>query len=204
MAGLRTFCGGLAQTNGYVLDTPGGSVLIDAPEGVCDWLASNDLSPVALLLTHMHFDHVMDVAAVADRFACPVFAHSDISPELHLGRLFGQFTGVEIEMPPVMLEERLEGRERLALAGGEFSLLHVPGHSPDSVCYYREGEGILFGGDTLFRAGIGRTDLPGGDEGLLLRGIREKLFGLPGATRVYPGHGEATTIESERTGNPFL
>jgi hydroxyacylglutathione hydrolase len=81
-------------------------------------------------------------------------------------------------------------------------VLHVPGHSPGSICLYRPG--ILIGGDVLFQNSVGRTDLPGGDGALLLKGIREKLLVLPDDTIVYPGHGPTTTIGRERAHNPFL
>jgi glyoxylase-like metal-dependent hydrolase (beta-lactamase superfamily II) len=90
----------------------------------------------------------------------------------------------------------------VVLAGARWSVLHVPGHSPGSICLY--GHGVLIGGDVLFQGSIGRTDLPGGDGPLLLTGIREKLLVLPDETVVYPGHGPATTIGRERAYNPFL
>ena len=204
MLSFRTFCGGIAQTNGFVLDGPDGPIVIDAPEGMRDWLAANHLRPVALLLTHMHFDHVMDAAAIAGEFQCPAYAHSNMNAELHLGILFSQFTGVAIEIPEFELARRLEGEDTLAVAGLEFTLLHVPGHSPDSLCYLLPEEGLLFAGDTLFQGGIGRSDLPGGDEALLLHGIREKLLTLPESTKVCPGHGSPTTVQSEMQGNPYV
>jgi glyoxylase-like metal-dependent hydrolase (beta-lactamase superfamily II) len=80
----------------------------------------------------------------------------------------------------------------------------VPGHSPDSVTFHLSAEGVLFSGDTLFAGSIGRPDLPGGDEDLLLSGIRGKLLRLPDSTRVFPGHGPDTTIGEERESNPYL
>ena len=84
-----------------------------------------------------------------------------------------------------------------------FQILHVPGHCPGSLCFHQPEARVLFSGDTLFAGSIGRTDLPGGDHPLLLRGIREKLFTLPDA-RVLSGHGPATTLAYESKTNPFV
>jgi glyoxylase-like metal-dependent hydrolase (beta-lactamase superfamily II) len=91
----------------------------------------------------------------------------------------------------------------LRFAPWNFAVLHVPGHCPGSICLLEKEAGVLFGGDVLFAGAVGRWDLPHGDQGLLLRGIRDKLMPLPDTTVVYPGHGEATTIGRERDTNPF-
>ncbi|MEZ5328805.1 MAG: MBL fold metallo-hydrolase [Verrucomicrobiales bacterium] len=201
---IKSYCGGICQTNGYAIDCPEGVIAVDAPDGMHRWLEDNHLIPKALLLTHMHFDHVMDAAAIAENFGCPVFAHSALTTELHLGDLFSQFTGAKIDVAPFPVTEKLEGTASIVAAGAHFAVLHVPGHSPDSVCFYLKDEGILFAGDTLFQSGIGRSDFPGGSGALLLAGIREKILTLPEATHVYPGHGDSTTVAVERIGNPYL
>lgn len=201
---IKTFCGGICLTNGYTIDCPGGTVAVDAPEGMAAWLADHHLKPKALLLTHLHFDHIIDAAAIAAQHCCPVFAHSALRAGLHLGDLFAQFTGTPITIAPFELEDTLAGKASLAVAGAEFALLHVPGHSPDSICFHLPAPGILFAGDTLFQSGIGRSDFPGGSESLLIDGIRDKLLTLPSATHVYPGHGDATSVGVERSSNPFL
>jgi glyoxylase-like metal-dependent hydrolase (beta-lactamase superfamily II) len=86
----------------------------------------------------------------------------------------------------------------------ELLVLHTPGHSPGSVCLYAAAEHVLIAGDTLFKRGVGRTDLPGGDTQTLIRSIEEQLWPLPDEVQVYPGHGLATTIGEERTLNPFV
>lgn len=192
------------MTNGYAITCPDGVVVIDAPEGMHQWLSENQLKPCALLLTHLHFDHIMDAAAISQGYDCPVIAHSELLPELHLGDLFAQFTGAAIEIENFKPRELLEGKTSTRAGGVNFQVLHVPGHSPDSVCFYLPDESIIFAGDTLFQSGVGRSDFPGGDETLLLHGIREKLLSLPDSTLVYPGHGGDTTIAMEKTGNPFL
>jgi glyoxylase-like metal-dependent hydrolase (beta-lactamase superfamily II) len=91
----------------------------------------------------------------------------------------------------------------------QFTCVHVPGHSPDSLCFLfqavgaEEAGGVLFGGDVLFQGSVGRTDFPHGDGPMLIRGIQQKLFGLPDGTVVLPGHGPATTIGVEKVSNPY-
>jgi glyoxylase-like metal-dependent hydrolase (beta-lactamase superfamily II) len=196
------FTGGFVQTNGYLLETPGGGhVLIDAPEGVAAWLRARGIVPANLLLTHQHYDHVADVAELA-ALGARVHAFAPHSPALTLEEWMQRF-GMAVEVPPYRVAELLEGRGSLELDGLHFELAHVPGHSPDSVTFHLPGSGELFSGDTLFSGSIGRADLPGGDPGLLIDGIRGKLFALPADTRVFPGHGPATTLGRERASNPY-
>lgn len=90
------------------------------------------------------------------------------------------------------------------LCGIPFRVLLVPGHCPGSLCFYSAGDELLFAGDVLFAGSIGRTDFPGGDQPLLIRGIREKILVLPDKTAILPGHGSPTTVGHERRNNPFL
>lgn len=197
-----TYTGGIAETNGYFLPTASGGILIDAPEGVSAWLQQQGLHATHLLLTHQHFDHVMDAAALQKNGTrILAFAHysTDLTLE-HVSRSWG--------MPDVKgyaVDELLENQPTLAIDGLTFSLSHVPGHSPDSITFHLPEHGILFSGDTLFQQSIGRTDIPGhGNHRLLLQGIRQKLVTLPADTAVYPGHGGSTTIGREIRGNPYL
>lgn len=203
------FTGGFCQTNAYLLDTGGRRLLVDAPEDCAAWLRGLGVRVDALLLTHQHFDHVMDAARIVADHGCPVVAWSQPAPELWLNRLVSQMAGWELEIAPYVVTHELGGPGRgcgevLEMAGESFRVLHVPGHSPDSVCFYQEASARCFCGDTVFAGGIGRTDFPGGDATGLLAGIREKLFSLPGDTVLLPGHGGLTTVGDERTGNPFF
>jgi glyoxylase-like metal-dependent hydrolase (beta-lactamase superfamily II) len=98
----------------------------------------------------------------------------------------------------------LDGETRIQAAGLEFKVLHTPGHTPGGMCLYDATEGIAFVGDTLFAGSVGRTDFPGGDYDQLMESIQTKLLTLPETTKVYTGHGPATTIGSEKRHNPFL
>ncbi len=209
---IECYTGGYFQTNGYRLKTPAGTVLIDAPEGVADWLAERGESVDALLLTHLHYDHVVDVAVVKQRFGCEVWAHSQPDADLTLETVLKENIGWPFQLAEFAVDHLLAGESRalpMAEGGPQFELLHVPGHSPDSLCFLIDSGEIevavvVFGGDVLFAGGIGRTDCPHGDGPLLLQGIEEKLLPMADSTRVLPGHGPETTIGNERVGNPFL
>ena len=198
---ITTFTGGLVGTNGYLVEGPGGLVLVDAPAGISEKL-STDQHLVALLLTHQHFDHVEEVAALAAQ-GIPIYAFHDYSPDLVLDEAARRW-GMPVTIPPFTVDHVLEGKIDLNIAGLSFSLLHVPGHSPDSLCYHLPDDEILFGGDTIFAGSVGRTDLPGGQHAIFADEIRAKLLTLPGATTIHPGHGPATTIAREAASNPFL
>jgi len=201
---IERFTGGFVQTNGYLVEGPGGHLLIDAPAGVASWLKAKGVTPAALLLTHQHYDHVEDAAAL-QAAGVPVFAFADYSTELTL-EAHARSWGLPIGVTPYQVDHLLspaDGRT-LDLAGFRIGLAHVPGHSTDSVTFHFPEQGVLFSGDTLFAGGIGRYDLPNGNGKQLLDGIRGKLLALPGETRVFPGHGPDTNIAEERAGNPYL
>lgn len=204
MPKISTYTGGIAATNGHLLRLPGGTVLVDAPDGIAHWLREQNVRVEVLLLTHQHFDHVLDAAAVQAQHGCRIYALAPFSRDLTLERLYGAMTGSPFAVPEFAVDEVLEGRDTLDLAGETWRLYHVPGHSPDSVCFHLATQHLLFGGDVLFLDGIGRTDFPGGSTEQLLSGIESKLLTLPDATRVFPGHGDDTTIGRERVENPFL
>jgi hydroxyacylglutathione hydrolase len=204
MLTLSHFTGGIAQTNGWLVQLAGHAIAIDAPEGMATWLAARDIRLDALLLTHQHFDHVLDAAAIAASHACPVIAFAAYSTDLTLERLFGISTGISLSVPPFNVTHLVTESSSLDLLGSAWSILHVPGHSPDSICFHAPSTGHLFGGDVLFRDGIGRTDFPGGSSRTLLHGIQSKILTLPDDTQVHPGHGPSTTIARERLQNPFL
>lgn len=197
------FTGGSAITNGYLHDHPGGPLLIDAPLGSLDWLQAMGKKPVALLLTHQHYDHVEDAAAIAAWANCPILAWRPYEEMLTLVPLM-RVVGMEMEVYPYEVTTVLEGLTKLPLPGVECQLFHVPGHAVDSVVFYFPEEAIAYVGDTLMPGGMGRTDLPGGSWQQLEDGIRHCLFTLPAETLVLSGHGPATTIAREMATNPFL
>lgn len=204
MPQITTYTGGIAATNGHLLTLPGGTVLVDAPDGVAAWLKQLKIKVDVLFLTHQHFDHVLDAAAVKADHGCRVYSFAPYSKELTLEILYGAVTGSPFSVPPFEADEILEGKSQIEALGETWKIYHVPGHSPDSICFHLENQNLLFGGDVLFLDGVGRTDFPNGSSVLLLSGILKKLFALSDATRVLPGHGDDTTIGRERMENPFL
>jgi glyoxylase-like metal-dependent hydrolase (beta-lactamase superfamily II) len=198
------YTGGIAQTNAWLLTLPGGRVLVDAPEGVAEWLEQQNVKPDALVLTHQHFDHCLDAAAVSSQCGCPIFSWSAFSRDLTLERLFGAVSGTQFHVPEFEVQATLEGQTSLNCADRSWTLFHIPGHSPDSVCLYEPDLKLIVGGDVLFAGSVGRTDFPGGSMELLIEGIERDLLPLPDDIRVLPGHGPETTIGLERASNPYL
>ena len=170
---IRSFTGGMAQTNGYLLGSSqnGGScVLIDAPLGISQWLDELNEVPSSLLLTHQHYDHIEDAAKMAAK-GTKLYAYSPYAQSLTLEILLQQ-SGIPINITPYAVDQILEGQSVLEAGGLAFQLEHVPGHSPDSVVFIH-GD-LVFGGDTLFAGGIGRADLPEGNMALLVKASKKK------------------------------
>ena len=198
---LKNYTGGLFDTNSFYL--PDSGILIDAPQGVAEWLKEKGWKVSTLLLTHGHIDHVWDAARVQKEHGCRLGYHVDgerMITERDFFRSFGYAWDIEPSTPGFLIEET----ESLVVDGVDFRVLLVPGHCPGSLCFLEKTERILFGGDVLFAGGVGRWDLPGGDGDLLFSGIRTKLFPLGDDVTVLPGHGPATKIGIERKTNPYV
>jgi hydroxyacylglutathione hydrolase len=193
---LTSYTGGFVQTNGYLIESPNGNLVVDAPAGIADWLASRGVRIDFLLLTHQHYDHVEDAAALRASGA-KLYAFADYSQDLTL-ESHARARGLPISVAPYSVDTKFDLSASLMLCGFTFQLAHVPGHSTDSVTLYLPENGIVFSGDTLFASGIGRTDLPHGSHRQLLDGISTQLLTLPGDTTVYSGHGPPTTVAAER------
>ena len=186
---------GAYQTNCYILREAASHTccVIDPgyhAEVVLEKVASLGLTVEAILLTHGHFDHVGAVKEIAAETECKVYLCTEdlaMPPQLTNGTLF-------------YTDAYGEG-DHLHLAGLDISVLHTPGHTPGSVSLLVED--AIFSGDTLFAGSCGRTDLPGGNWGTILKSLR-RLREMEGNFRVYPGHGEATTLDEEKKYNPYL
>jgi hydroxyacylglutathione hydrolase len=198
----KKFCGGIFETNCYLLEARQGWILFDAPQGACEWVESLGIDLKLLLLTHGHIDHVQDVARIKRQFGCPIGCHPLTAPMISDREFFRSF-GFELEIEPAKPDFLIEETPSRHFLGAQFQVLEVPGHCPGSLCFFLRNDRLLIGGDVLFAGSIGRGDLPGGDIDLLVQGIRKKLFPLGDEVTVLPGHGPATLIGTERRTNPF-
>jgi len=157
--------------------------------------------PRAIWLTHAHLDHIGGIAAVRREWSeVPILLHPLDEPLYAAGARQAAHYGLPFEEPPPT-DARLAEGDVLKVGSLQFAVLHVPGHAPGHVAFF--GHGALFGGDCLFAGSVGRTDLPLSDATAMERSL-ERLSALPSATRVYPGHGRATTVGTELESNPFL
>jgi hydroxyacylglutathione hydrolase len=211
MLTVKRFIFNPIQENTYVVyDAKDACAIIDPgcyfPEEKQDlatWIKDAGLHPNLLLNTHCHLDHVFGNKWTADHY--------------HLGLQIGEHelwtfkfapeSGIRWGMPFENYSGKisyLKEGDKIALGEDELEVLFTPGHSAGHVVFYNRKQGFVISGDVLFRMGIGRTDIPGGNSETLLKSIREKLFTLPDDVIVYPGHGEPTTIGYERAYNPFM
>lgn len=175
----------------------------DCPPEFLNYIKGERLTVKAVLLTHGHFDHTMGLNGFLETYPAPVYACEAerellADPQLNsslsmLGQRYS-FTGAQY----------VKDMDVLDIAGMKVQVIATPGHTSGGCCYYIAAEGVLFSGDTLFHGSIGRTDLPTGSMGQLVRSVEEKLFLLPDDTKVYPGHMEETTIGYEKKYNPFF
>lgn len=196
-------------TNCYLVHVPPHPEcwVIDAsfePRPMLDRIAALDLHVSHILLTHAHVDHIAGLEEV--RSACPdarVLIHAAeagflADPMLNLSAAYG----VPVRCTPA--DGTLNDAQVLTLAGSEWRILHTPGHSPGGITLHNAAAGVAIVGDTLFAGSIGRSDFPTSDEAALHASIRNILYKLPPETRVFPGHGPATTIGREMMSNPYV
>lgn len=195
----NSWLAGCTATGDAVLVDPGGRV----PE-LFDLAAAEGLSIRAIWLTHAHIDHVAGVAEAAARLAsAPILLHPDDEPLYRAAAQRGLMFGLQIATPPDPTAW-LETPGKLRLGELEVEVIHLPGHSPGHVGFWIPAARTVIQGDVLFAGSIGRTDLPGGDYGTLIRSIRDGLLPLGDDVRVLCGHGPDTTVGEERRSNPFL
>ncbi|MEO5889269.1 MAG: MBL fold metallo-hydrolase [Ferruginibacter sp.] len=211
MLKIQSFIFNPVQENTYLLYNEFKQCIIIDPgcyfdeerESIKAFISQNDLQLTLLLNTHCHLDHVFGNKFIADTYNLTLQLHEkeklvlSYAPTsgLMYNLPFDNYTGEFII---------LKAGDKISLEEDELEVIEAPGHSPGSICFYCSKQNFIIGGDVLFQGGIGRTDLPLGDHGTLLKSIKEKLLVLPGETVVYSGHGPSTTIGEEKLHNPFL
>jgi hydroxyacylglutathione hydrolase len=175
----------------------------DEQQQLTDFIESNDLIPVKLINTHCHIDHVLGNKFVSDKYSLPLISHKGESVVLAMGPQVSTMYGVPYDPSPE-ITIFLDDGDNVTFGKTALKVLFTPGHSPASISFYNEEDGIVISGDVLFQGSIGRTDLPGGDFDTLAKSIKEKLYVLPDDVVVYSGHGPSTTIGIEKRTNPFV
>lgn len=185
------------ETNEVILVDPA-----DHPDKIEAKILQMNAKPAAILLTHGHFDHIMAAQAVKEKYGISIYACRQEeemlrNPALNLSVHYGNSCSFSADVC-------LEDLEVFEAAGFSIQMIHTPGHTPGSCCYYLKDEEVLFSGDTVFHGSVGRTDLPGGSSGQIINSLHKLLSSLPEETEVFPGHDAATSIGYEKRYNPFV
>ncbi len=205
---IKTVPIGPLQTNCYLLACPEthAAVLIDpawSGEELYEMVQDEGVELAAILLTHAHFDHVGGAADLKRLCNARILAHPDSGPLLAEAHRHALLWGLKMDQAPPA-DGELAGGQVIEVGTLRLEVLETPGHAPGHVSFYEPAARAVFSGDTLFKGGIGRSDLPGGNPSVLMESIRNRLLTLPDDTAVYSGHGPATAIGYERQSNAFL
>jgi glyoxylase-like metal-dependent hydrolase (beta-lactamase superfamily II) len=209
---IKTFTFNPIQENTYlVFDETNEAVVIDAgcvtnaeKQELKKYIEDNKLTLKRVLNTHLHFDHQFGNKFLFDTYGIKPEASKEDEYLLEDVIAHVRSFGLDINEEAQPVGAYITDNQEIKFGVSSFIAFHVPGHSPGSMAFYAEKEGVLFAGDVLFRGSIGRTDLPKGDYDTLILSITTKLMPLPDSTVVYCGHGPSTTIGFEKKNNPFL
>ena len=200
------------QENTYVVwDDTLEAVVIDAGnmnerenEVLAKFIADNGLKPKYALNTHGHFDHLLGVDFLREKYGAQLAMSSKDEFLLKGASVSAELFGVKADALPEAIDVDLEGKESIKFGNTELKIIPTPGHTPGHVAFFEPASKVLFTGDTLFRESIGRTDLPGGDYSWIMRSIIENILPLGDDVKIYPGHGETSDIGHESMYNPFV
>ncbi|SHE84754.1 Glyoxylase, beta-lactamase superfamily II [Atopostipes suicloacalis DSM 15692] len=199
---------GPAQSNCYIISNPENheALVVDPgaePTTLISRIEELKVKPVAILLTHAHYDHIGAVDTLRDRYEVPVYLAAEeeewlSNPNKNLSAMLGE----SVTARPA--EYLFKPEEVIEIAHFTFKVVATPGHSPGGVSFIFEDDEFVITGDALFAGSVGRTDFPGSEPKELIPNIRQKLFTLPSSFTIYPGHGESSTLAHEMTTNPFF
>ena len=168
------------------------------------FIEEEELTPVKLINTHCHIDHVLGNKFTSEQWDIKLHMHKEDLPILEKVEYVGKMYGLEdYEISPLP-KHFLAHKETITFGASSFEILFTPGHAPGHICLYSKENNMLISGDVIFQRSIGRTDLPGGDHNILINSIITQLFPLPNETQIFCGHGPSTNLGYEKGHNPFL
>ena len=190
------------ETKEAAIVDPGNSS-VEEDELLAEFISTEKLKIKYLINTHCHIDHILGCKYVIEKYQPIYYAPEKDLPLLEHAADQAQMFDVQLNNPPKP-DEFITEETKLSLGKSELKFLFTPGHTPGEYCIYFENEKICISGDVLFNESIGRTDLWGGDYNTLISSIQNKLLVLPDEVKIYPGHGESSTIGYEKQNNPFI
>ncbi|MEP6583231.1 MAG: MBL fold metallo-hydrolase [Ginsengibacter sp.] len=190
------------ETNECIIIDPG-CYYDNEKEALVVAIEKNNLKPKMLVNTHCHLDHVFGNKFISEKYNLTLQLHKAEEQMLKLAPASGLMFNLPFDNYVGEFIFLVEGNT-ITLGSDKLEVIHAPGHSPGSICFYCEEQKFIIGGDVLFYNSIGRTDLPHGNHETLLQSIRQKLFSLPDDVKIYSGHGIETSIGVEKKSNPFL
>lgn len=213
MLQIKSFSIGPLQVNNYlVYDETNEASLIDCGcyseaewAEIRNFINGKGLKLVHMLCTHLHFDHIMGCGFVRRDFGLDIEGSIDDIDQYSHRNLYSEAFGLKctgIPDSPALTD--ISSLDTIKMGNHEFEIIQTPGHTLGGLCFYCKEDNVLFSGDTLFQASIGRTDLPGGNQQQIIRSIVNKLMTLPSETQVFTGHGPSTTIDFEKKYNPYI
>jgi len=211
MLSIHSFCFNPFQENTYILYNEQKEAIIIDPgmytqedyDQFDHFIKTSGLQPTLLLNTHCHLDHVFGNNYISEHYQLKAHFHSN--EQVVLDRL--PEASAKWGIPANAYKgpvQYIEDNSKIPFGKDQLKVLLTPGHSPGSVCFYIEAQDILIGGDLVFMDGVGRTDLPGSNPLDLIKSIKNKILPLPDQTKIYSGHGPATSLHRERIHNPYL
>jgi glyoxylase-like metal-dependent hydrolase (beta-lactamase superfamily II) len=209
---IKSFTFNPFQENTYIVYDESKECLIIDPGCYTDaerkelkaFIEEKELTPVKLINTHCHIDHVLGNKFASEQWDLELYMHKEDLPVLEKVGEIGKMYGLEDYEGSPYPKHFLAQGDTLTFGESSFEILFTPGHAPGHICLYSKENNLLIAGDVIFQRSIGRTDLPGGDHSALINSIITQLFPLPNETQVFCGHGPSTNLGYEKENNPFL